>query len=1057
QHQSKVFPSIPSRLQFLRSTRILDAVLLGEISSFRENAASTKSATEDFLKNGFRLLAQLRSVRTGLPVPEDLQTIQSKETVLRHPGPLEPVRHLPSARISILSHDPDQKSLEFAFEKDDTESHTLLLDQTDEKQLRHLKQISRYLNPPYDVFAHQLNRNDLGWQAESLVLLPDFLIDVTAVAGCFHADGGSPLKFLIQLFLYRPPGYSILVGTSVNQMLDELILDPELQFEDLSTQLFQHNPIGFSLLQDDEVIRYFETVKTHFEHIRGLVQSHFNGKVLRLEDCLMEPSFYSVEYGIQGRLDLYYEDRESFRKHIIELKTGKPYQSNIFGINPDHHAQVTLYYLLIQSVFGKNQDTECQILYSSQASQPLRNAPILENLKKELIQLRNSLLVLQLHLAFRKDGETFILDQLNEKHFAGSEPFTKRDAALLTGIYSSLTALEKHYFREFSGFVARELFISKLGRSGLQFTEGLASLWLLNDPEKVRLFMMQPALQIADLIAAKGDFPILILKQNDAVLSNFRVGDTLILYPHPSALKEQIYKCTLIEMHPGSFHVRLRSRSFPGLKEARQRLWNLEHDSMDRAFVNQFQSLTDFAASDPGKRKLLLGGTPPEVSGFELHDTLGDIPEIVRPVLKKILSAKDYFLLWGPPGSGKTSTVLHHLVRYLHEHTGENILLLAYTNRAVDEICEALESIQPNPDYIRIGSRFAIQAKFRKQLLEEKIRMFKTRKALLQLFDRTRIFTATVASIQGKKELFSLKTFDTLVVDEASQILEPQLIGLLSRFKRSILIGDHLQLPAVSAQTEEEARIHTPELQEAGFRSLSDSLFERLLQQCMDKNWTQAYEMLQFQGRMHESVMQFPARFFYNNQLHILPNQLLARQSMEYSRYFPDVSNGLETALANHRTLYLPCRDADNAHSGKVNLTEARLVVKLIEQIYQMYRKNNREWHELSLGVITPFRAQIAQIRQQLHASGLDHIPLTVDTAERYQGGARDVIILSTVISEASQLPQISSLNAQGIDRKLNVALTRAKEQVILVGDPQALKASRAYEALIQNYTEWIL
>ena len=91
-------------------------------------------------------------------------------------------------------------------------------------------------------------------------------------------------------------------------------------------------------------------------------------------------------------------------------------------------------------------------------------------------------------------------------------------------------------------------------------------------------------------------------------------------------------------------------------------------------------------------------------------------------------------------------------------------------------------------------------------------------------------------------------------------------------------------------------------------------------------------------------------------------------------------------------------------------------------------------------------------IKQQLQELALDENLITVDTAERYQGGSRDIIILSTVISDPSQMLQISSVNADGVDRKLNVALTRARDQIILVGNENVLRTSELYNHLIESY-----
>ena len=116
-----------------------------------------------------------------------------------------------------------------------------------------------------------------------------------------------------------------------------------------------------------------------------------------------------------------------------------------------------------------------------------------------------------------------------------------------------------------------------------------------------------------------------------------------------------------------------------------------------------------------------------------------------------------------------------------------------------------------------------------------------------------------------------------------------------------------------------------------------------------------------------------------------------------------------------------------------------------------MHLKAKREFHNTSVGIITPFRAQSARIQQILQ----EHCPecadlITVDTVERYQGSARDIIIMSTCIGQPEQLSMITSISDEGIDRKLNVAITRAREQLIVLGNRNILTINSVYKKLIK-------
>ncbi|MEO0779040.1 MAG: AAA domain-containing protein [Bacteroidota bacterium] len=426
-------------------------------------------------------------------------------------------------------------------------------------------------------------------------------------------------------------------------------------------------------------------------------------------------------------------------------------------------------------------------------------------------------------------------------------------------------------------------------------------------------------------------------------------------------------------------------------------------------------------------------------------------------IFQKVLASEDYFLLWGPPGTGKTSMMLHHLVRHLLQHTDEQLLLLAYTNRAVDEICASIESIGDlaidiRQQYLRIGSRHATQARFREQLLQEQIERISTRKDLKALIRERRIVVATVSSIASKTELLHLKHFDRVIIDEASQILEPMLLGLLPSFKRCLLIGDHKQLPAVVVQHPELSRVDDPDLRAIGLDNLRNSLFERLYLRCKAQGWDWAYAQLSQQGRMHRDIMDFPNLHFYEGDLQILPTAFDREERQTRSLHWPaaDLPPGLSAQLRAQRLLFFPTEADGRSNTLKTNAHEAQTIVAIVEEFRALYRQQGRVLEAKSIGIITPYRAQIAQIRQSLAEAAIDSSELTIDTVERYQGGARDIIILSLCTNQLSQLSALVSESGEGVDRRLNVALTRAKEQLIVLGNPDILLANGVYRALMR-------
>ncbi|MBK7869677.1 MAG: AAA family ATPase [Saprospiraceae bacterium] len=819
---------------------------------------------------------------------------------------------------------------------------------------------------------------------------------------------------------------------------------------------------------------------------------------IAIENCFLEPTFYSETHGLQGRLDIFYQSED--QSAIIELKSGKPFMPNAYGISGNHFAQTLLYDLLIQSTFGKGLDPASYILYSGQEERQLRFAPRVRSQQYEALQVRNHLVALEwLLLRIGQEGDLLeqgqrLFGRLRPSAFPNAKGFTQKDLAEFEVLWQNMNEVERKYFTAFSGFIAREHQLAKTGVQGLESVNGQASLWLDTFERKQESFSIISHLQVRQNQANK-DEPLIVFAKTEWTnpLANFRQGDIAVLYPEgDSPLAQQIFKCTIVELKPETVTVRLRSRQFNLAIFEQFEFWNLEPDLLDSSFLSMYRGLYDFAKSTPAKKALLLGQMAPKwTQTLELpYDP--ELTEEQHRILCRLLTATDYFLLWGPPGTGKTSVMLRHIVQYLLNNTNENILLLAYTNRAVDEMCEALENIDDSVrnEYFRIGSHYATDERFHTQLLQTKTENITTRQDLKQIIERHRIVIATVASIGTKPELLQLKSFDTVIIDEASQVLEPMLAGLLPQFKRFILIGDHKQLPAVVVQDSEASAVRDKDLQNLGLNNLRNSLFERLFKRCQQQDWHWAYAQLSHQGRMHRDIMEFPNRYFYDNTLKILPDTSPSylRQVENITFQLNGTSNTLIHQLAQRRVLFLPTEPDNSNPTQKTNRHEAELIADLIlaftlaasnkqeatsikmpdardqmpDNSFQHISKKQQATSDKqqatsgkglpNIGIITPYRAQIAQIRSVLTERDIDITNITIDTVERYQGGARDIILISLCTNSITQITSLTSLSDEGIDRKLNVALTRAREYVVVLGNPELLKGNAVYRALVTTF-----
>jgi superfamily I DNA and/or RNA helicase len=308
------------------------------------------------------------------------------------------------------------------------------------------------------------------------------------------------------------------------------------------------------------------------------------------------------------------------------------------------------------------------------------------------------------------------------------------------------------------------------------------------------------------------------------------------------------------------------------------------------------------------------------------------------------------------------------------------------------------------------------------------------------------VIVGTVASITSHLSLVGMKPFSLCIIDEASQILEPYLLPMISLCLQNgmpcigkfVMIGDHKQLPAVVQQRPSESVVSDSLLRDISLLDCRDSLFERMLR--LYRNDKNVCFMLTRQGRMHHEIADFPNKHFYQGQLQVVPLHHQLTPSTEPRVRFVHVSpyaNGLW----------------DN-----VNVAEAELVVDYLINIWEA---NKADFHpDETVGVIVPYRNQISAILSIL-ASRLqvdDHplMNITIDTVERFQGSQRKYIIYSLTVQREYQLRFLTETNfiedGQLIDRKLNVAMTRAQEYLIMIGNRVVLSKNPLYAQLIQDY-----
>ena len=895
-----------------------------------------------------------------------------------------------------------------------------------------------------------------------IVLEPDYLLDISSLAECYKDYGSHPANYFLSRLVPIENARPLLLGNIANLFLDEWIYagEKEPDYTECMKKAFRQYPIELAACEElrnpQKEKEFAQDCRMHFEHIRETVQKTFlqPGYNLDKNDAVLEPSYICEALGIQGRLDYMQRDMSSF----IEMKSGKADEYAMQGrLEPkeNNRVQMLLYMAVLEYSMGQERRsmhpyllyTRYPLLYPARASW----AQV-----RRIINLRNCIVAseygvqLHNHPSFTQRLLAQINPSvLNQKGLQGRfwEQYLKPSISRFGERMELLTPLERTYFYTLYNFITKELYTSKSGDVNCESRTGASALWLSTLDEKRDAGEILYDLTIVENHASQAHKAFIILsipQYEETFLPNFRNGDVVVLYERnngtDNVTNKMVFKGNIESITDNELRIRLRAAQQNPLVFPENSRYAVEHDTMDTTFRSMYLGLSSFMDANPERRELLLGQRPPRFD-MAYEDRIARTTDDFERVALKAEAACDYFLLVGPPGTGKTSRALRRMVEHFYACPSTQVLLLAYTNRAVDEICRSLSAILPQVDYIRVGSELSCDARFRKHLLENVLAECNNRREVNIRMADCRIYVGTVASIASKPELFKLKHFDVAIVDEATQILEPQLLGILcARFKdgrngigKFILIGDHKQLPAVVLQSNEQSEVHDEGLRRIGLYNLKDSLFERLYRFHLQEEHCRAVDMLCRQGRMHPGVASFPNREFYAGKLEALglPHQL-------------------ENVDAPVR--FIPSERDTESVSGKTNRNEARIVAQLAADVYHLYKETfevNR-----TLGVITPYRSQIALIRKEIQALGISALnEISVDTVERYQGSERDVIIYSFCVNYLYQLkflPNLTEENGVWIDRKLNVALTRARRQLYITGAPDILNHNLIYRRLIQ-------
>ena len=453
----------------------------------------------------------------------------------------------------------------------------------------------------------------------------------------------------------------------------------------------------------------------------------------------------------------------------------------------------------------------------------------------------------------------------------------------------------------------------------------------------------------------------------------------------------------------------------------------------------------------------------------DLHPRFRQMPPVSFPWLnevqniavRKVVAAMDVAVVHGPPGTGKTTTLMEAVIETLQRET--QVLVCAPSNAAVDWISEQLAKRGVNvlrignplkmsdemlacsyerryadhPDYpelwnIRRTLREGVDNKHshEKQNLLRRLRKRQMEleiKINADLFEQARVVSCTL--IGSAYHILEHRNFSTLFIDEAAQALEPACWTAILKADRVIFGGDHQQLPP------------TVKCVEAARNGLSQTLMQHIV-----KTKPESVTLLTTQYRMHRDITAFPSRWFYHGALQAAPE--VADRLVHL----------MDTPLTWIDTLRCGFGERQNKAMSRLNAEEARLVVHTLRDYVEMIGLERVVDDRVDFGIISPYRAQVRMIRRLLKMQRFYRRlrgQVSVNTVDGFQGQERDVIIISMVRdNEKGEIGFLGDL------RRMNVAITRARMKLIVIGNSETLSRHKFYNALMehfQTYGEWVV
>ena len=421
--------------------------------------------------------------------------------------------------------------------------------------------------------------------------------------------------------------------------------------------------------------------------------------------------------------------------------------------------------------------------------------------------------------------------------------------------------------------------------------------------------------------------------------------------------------------------------------------------------------------------------------------------------VNEVLWAKDVAVVHGPPGTGKTTTLVEAIFETLRRES--QVLVCAQSNMAVDWISEKLvdrginvlrignptrvndkmlsftyeRRFEAHPDYpqlwsIRKAIRELRQQRKHADSWHQKMDRLKSRATELELrirsslFGEARVIASTLTGAANR--VLEGEKYSTLFIDEAAQALEAACWIAIRKAGRVILAGDHCQLPP------------TVKSIMALKGGLGKTLMERIVE-----NKPETVTLLKMQYRMNEQIMKFSSEWFYHGMVESAPT-VSHRGILDYDTPMM----WIDTAECDGKEEFV------GENFGRINRAEAELTLQTLQQYLEKIGKQRILEESIDVGIISPYRAQVQLLRKELRKREFfrpyRHL-LTVNTVDGFQGQERDIILISLVRSnDGGDIGFLRDL------RRMNVAITRARMKLIILGSSETMTSHPFYKKLYE-------